>query len=349
MGQPKITEEQIIAAGEQLEREKPRLRISGWQISKLIDEGGNTNRMQEIWDKHVAARGVPTAMPAVDESVDEKLAVLLRDVSQQTEAYVRADRAAREKKHADTLRVLICEKDDQLSREQADRAQVEQMLGDRDDDLDQLQERLDRRDAQIEMLTPALARLENDLAERAEALAQAQQRLLVSGVETASAHEREAALRAQLEARKAETAAVTAEARAHAARADHAESRVASLMRDINNIKNAQEAIEVIARQREQDAVAAKQRADVSEARAALLEQQIADLTARAVEAEDVVTQQPKEQKKASRTQTPPVASDIRDNTSWPWRSAKSAASSAPSSSSSGYSTPTCSAGPRLA
>jgi TnpA family transposase len=37
----------------------------------------------------------------------------------------------------------------------------------------------------------------------------------------------------------------------------------------------------------------------------------------------------------------------IRASTSWPWRSAKSVASNAPSSSSSGYSMPTCSAGLR--
>jgi len=311
MGQPKITEEQIIAAGEQLERDQPRLRISGWQIAKLIDEGGNTNRMQKVWEDHLAARGAPTVMPAVDETVDEGLAMLLRDVSRQTEAYVRADRAAREKKHADTLRVLICEKDDQLARAQADRAQVEQMLGDRDDERDHLQGRLDERDVQIETLRLAVAGLENDLAGSAEVLALLQQRHVTIEAEAASAHEREAALRAQLEARKAETAAVLAEARAHAARADHAETRVASLMRDINDIRTALEAIEVIAREREQDAAAAKQRADASEARAAALEQQVDDLTARAVaaaEAEEMAAQKLKAQKKVSRNQTPKVA-----------------------------------------
>lgn len=311
MGQPKITEEQIIAAGEQLEREQPRLRISGWQISKLIDEGGNTNRMQEIWDKHIAARGAPTVMPAVDETVDEGLAALLRDVSRQTEAYVRTDRAAREKKQADTMRVLICEKDDQLAREQADRAQVEQMLGDRDDERDHLQDRLDERDARIETLKLAMARLENDLAERAEALALVQQRLAISEVETASAQEREAALRAQLEARKAETAAVTAEARAHAARADHAETRVASLTREIHDFEAVEEALEDAAHDCEQREEIQRQRADASDARAAALEQQVADLTARAdaaAEAEELVLQQPKAQKKAVRVRMPKVA-----------------------------------------
>lgn len=262
-----ITDEEIIRAGEELELD-PSIRVSGWQISKLIARGGNTARMERIWQAHLAGRGQPAPQIMGEEPAeDEGLGALVTNVSDMARAFVNADRARRDNRHAEQMKVTVAAKDALLGRSEAERTELEKLLGERDDRIEQFKEEVDSLEVEVKRLSDAVSQKDADAAERDHELARNEQRLVSLAAELASAKERENALRVQLEARDAEKAALAAEVRAHAARADHAQAGLAAAARELADLQATKADLEAVADDLEQRFRDAVRRGDEAEAR----------------------------------------------------------------------------------
>lgn len=111
---PIFTEEEIIEAGENLEAEMSS-PVSGWQIHQKMGGLGRPSRVEEAWQRHLAARETAAA-PEVEVPLPQPLQGSL-------EAAVGRLQAGVEKLLRDQRRSLVAEHQRQLELQQRDHAE----------------------------------------------------------------------------------------------------------------------------------------------------------------------------------------------------------------------------------